>query len=170
MNYGDAQRGGDAVMGRREIRPEGGPPTDLQAIHTAINTSHRYEREAPGRDDWQTPAEFDASGVGDCEDFAIRYWYALRDFPGMARLAGCMRSDGQTHMVCLYSPEGRRGEACLAPTDPVVFDVAVDAVCRLSERPDLLVMYELDVAGIHSRYGSHPPTRVAPWAGVLARM
>lgn len=163
MNYGDAQRGGDAVMGRREIRPEGGPPTDLQAIHTAINTSHRYEREAPGRDDWQTPAEFDASGVGDCEDFAIAYWYALRDHPGHARLAWCWRADKQAHMVCLYS-------AAAEDIDPQMLDVAVDAVCRLSERPDLLVMYELDAAGIHGRFGTCPTTQVAPWAGVLARM
>lgn len=128
---------------------------DVSAIHAAINASHRYQREE--HDNWQTPAEFDASGVGDCEDFAIAYWHALHQH---ARLAWCWRSDRQAHMVCLYYDDA----------DPLVLDVAVDAVCRLSERPDLVVMYELDAQGLHSRYGSRPPTQVAPWAGVLARM
>ena len=57
-------------------------------------------------------------------------------------------------MVCLYYPPG--------DTDPQVLDVAVDAVCRLSERPDLVVLYELDAAGIHGRDGTHPPTQMRP--------
>lgn len=36
-------------------------PTDLQ----------RYQREPPGRDDWQTWAELYKKGEGDCEDLCI---------------------------------------------------------------------------------------------------
>lgn len=39
-----------------------------------------------------------------------------------------------------------------------------------SDGVQVVVMYELDAQGLHSRYGSRPPTQVAPWAGVLARM
>ena len=138
------------------------PPATVESVFASINSAHRYQPEAPGRDDWRTPAEFMAAGGGDCEDFAIAYWHALRHHHGHARVACCWRTDKQAHMVCLYYPPN--------DTDPLVMDVAVDAVCRLSERPDLVVLYELDRAGIHSRHGSRPVTQIAPWAGVLARM
>lgn len=150
------------------------PPATVDAIFESINAAYRYQPEAPGRDEWRTPAEFDAAGGGDCEDFAIAYWHALRhqhDY-GQARVACCYRVDKQMHMVCLYSPPG--------DTDPQVLDVTVDAVCRLSERPDLVVLYELDATGIYGRphapptpwppYWIGPPAQIPPWAGVLARM
>ena len=138
------------------------PPATVDAVFESINAAYRYQPEPPGRDEWRTPAEFDAAGGGDCEDFAIAYWHAMMHHHGHARIACCWPSDKQAHMVCLYYPPG--------DTDPQVLDVAVDAVCRLSERPDLVVMYELDAAGLHSRYGTYPYTRVPAWAGVLARM
>ena len=131
---------------------------DLQAIHTAINAAHRYRREAPGRDDWQTPAEFDASGEGDCEDFAIAYWHALRDVPGDARLAICLRGV-ESHMVCLYYPPGADPDEA----DPVVFDVAVDAVCPLSLRPDLVVICTVDA---HNIYAGRDARRISPTIGL----
>ena len=141
------------------------PHTQLQAILDASNTCARYEREPPGRDTWQTPAELAASGVGDCEDFAIDAMIRAiqAKFPGTARLGCCARSDNQAHMVCLYYP--------LETTDPWVLDVAADDVCRLSERPDMTVLYELGVDGIFvqgSKAG--PASQNAMWAAVLARM
>lgn len=140
------------------------PPATVDSVFASINDAYDYQPEAPGRDDWRTPAEFDAAGGGDCEDFAIAYWYALRHQHdhGLARVACCYRTDKQMHMVCLYYPPG--------DTDPQVLDVAVDAVCRLSERPDLVVMYELDAAGIHTRGSTRPAAQISSWAGVLARM
>ena len=140
------------------------PPATVEAVYASINAAYRYQPDAPGRDEWRTPAEFMAAGGGDCEDFAIAYWHALRHQydHGQARIACCYRAGKQMHMVCLYYPPG--------DTDPQVLDVAVDAVCRLSERPDLVVLYELDANGIHSRGHTRPVTHVAPWAGVLARM
>ena len=138
------------------------PPATVEAVYASINAAYRYQPETPGRDEWRTPAEFDAAGGGDCEDFAIAYWHALRHHHGRARVACCYRTDKQMHMVCLYYPPG--------DTDPQVLDVAVDAVCRLSERPDLVVLYELDDAGIHSRGSTRPAVQIAPWAGVLARL
>lgn len=136
--------------------------TPIAALQARINAAHRYRRELPGRDTWQTPAEFDAAGVGDCEDFALAYWYALRGWSGHPRLACCLRADRQAHMVCLYYPPGA--------TDPQVLDVAADAVSLLSERPDLVVLFELDAHGLHSSGGTFPLAQAAPWARVLGRM
>ena len=138
------------------------PPATAEAVYASINAAYRYQPEAPARDEWRTPAEFDAAGGGDCEDFAIAYWYALRHQHGRARVARCERSDKQAHMVCLYYPPG--------DSDPQVLDVAVDAVCRLSERPDLAVVYELDAQGLYSLQDTHPPSQPSLWADVLARM
>ena len=140
------------------------PPATVESVFASINSAYRYQPEAPGRDDWRTPAEFDAAGGGDCEDFAIAYWWALRHQHdhGHARVACCWHTNKKAHMVCLYYPPG--------DTDPLVLDVAVDAVCRLSERPDLVVLYELDGAGIHSRGSTRPAAQIPPWAGMLARI
>ena len=140
------------------------PLATVESVFASINEAYHYQPEAPGRDEWRTPAEFMGAGGGDCEDFAIAYWHALRHQHdhGQARVACCWRVDRQAHMVCLYYPTG--------DTDPQVLDVAVDAVCRLSERPDLVVVYELDANGIHRRGHTRPVTQIAPWAGVLARM
>ncbi len=142
-----------------------------QTIHTDINTRHVYQREPPGRDAWQTPAEFDAAHTGDCEDFAIAYWHALRFHPGQARIAWCRLAapgagyaghDSWPHMVCLYRPPDS--------TDPLVLDVAVDAVCPLSERPDLTVAFEFDAHGLYAGESMRPPGQLESWARVLARM
>ena len=140
------------------------PPATVEAVFASINAAYRYQPEPDGRDEWRTPAEFAAAGGGDCVDFAIAYWHALRHQHdhGHARVARCERADKQAHMVCLYYPPG--------DSDPLVLDVAVDAVCRLSERPDLVVMYEVDAAGIHSHGSTRPVTQITPWATVLARM
>ena len=111
----------------------------LSAIFAANKSCARYQREAAGRDVWQTPAELAASGVGDCEDFAIDAMFRVihAKLPGTALVGYCVRNDSQAHMACLYYP--------LEAADPWVLDVAVDAVCRLSERPDLKVLFELGV-------------------------
>ena len=141
------------------------PHLQLLAIMDASNTCARYEREPPGRDMWQTPAELAASGVGDCEDFAIDAMFRVirAELPGTVRLGYCARSDNQAHMVCLYCP--------LEATDPWVLDVVADDVSRLSERPDLTVVFELGVDGMFVR-GSKVGTvrQSAMWAAVLARM
>ncbi len=112
----------------------------LSAIFAANKSCARYQREPAGRDVWQTPAELAASGVGDCEDFAIDAMFRVINAGMTARLGCWWRSDGQMHMVCLVYGEAK---------DPWVLDVAVDAVCRLSERPDITPIYELGMAGVY---------------------
>ena len=141
--------------------------TQLQATLTASNTCARYERESPGRDMWQTPAELARSGVGDCEDFAIDAMFRViqAGLEGEVSLGCFTRGSNVTelHMVCLYFPQHE--------TDPWVLDVVADDVCRLSERPDLKEVYRLDRHSIFvegRRVGD--AADVAPWAAVLARM
>ena len=131
-------------------------------VHAAINAAHVYRREPPPRDVWQTPAEFDAAGQGDCEDFAIAYWHALRIAPGRARLAACRRTDGEMHMVCLYWDATADG--------PWVLDVAADAVCHLRDRDDLSLIFAFDAHGLYAGDVMRPAGQVSRWADVLARM
>jgi len=133
----------------------------VDGIFAACNACAKYEQEPQGRDRWQTPAELKASGAGDCEDFAIAYWRHLKDAGLPARLAWCFRKDDRrrSHMVCLCMDD-----------DPWVLDVAVDAVCRLSERPDLEVIMELDTDGVHVGGAVKPVQLIPEWAGVLERM
>lgn len=43
--------------------------SDVAGVNSDINNGWKYQREE--RDNWQSPNEMMASGVGDCEDFAI---------------------------------------------------------------------------------------------------
>lgn len=99
----------------------------LHAVLAEVNASAGYRHEPAGRDYWQTPDELRASGAGDCEDFAIAYWAALRGQCPPPQLA-CLVLDGQreTHMVCLC------GEW--------VLDVLADAPYRLQDREDVLFL------------------------------
>lgn len=133
--------------------------TALQDILAASNACARYEREQG--DVWQTPAELAASGKGDCEDFAIDAWARADGYT--ARLAWCLRQDAdarRSHMVCMIYED----------SDPWVLDVNADAVCRLSERPDLVVVLEMDAAGVYIRGVSKPVSTIQQWADVLKRM
>ena len=131
-------------------------------VHSRINTTHTYQRELPGQDAWQTPQEFDAAGVGDCEDFAIAYWYALQSEPGRTRLAVCRRSDNEMHMVCLYWDADGFG--------PWVLDVAADAVCELRDRDDLTMIFEFDQHRLYCGDAVRPASQMTRWADVLARI
>ena len=138
------------------------PPATIESVFASINEAYHYQPEAPGRDEWRTPAEFRAAGGGDCEDFAIAYWYALRHTAGRARLAWCWRNGRQAHMVCLHFAPGEN--------DPLVLDVAVDAVCRLSERPDLTIQFELDADGFYWKGKKYPVEMSKQWANLQSRI
>lgn len=133
----------------------------LQVIHTASNACARYEHESG--DVWQTPAELAVSGVGDCEDFAIDAWARAKAAGYKARVAWCLRHDAdapRSHMVCLVREDD----------DPWVLDVVADAVCRLSERPDLAIIMEMDDAGVYVREVRKSVSTIRPWADVLGRI
>lgn len=123
-----------------------------------VNSTHRYQKEPPGRDHWLTPAEFDAAGQGDCEDFAIAYYFAVGGEAARATLAWCLIPE--SHMVCfVYDSE----EA------PLVLDVMADVPYRLGENRGMTVVVEFDETIQHvGRYFS--TVNIAPWLDALERM
>ena len=52
-------------------------PQGLRQINRDIN-SYRYIADKAGNDHWAQPAEFYSRGGGDCEDFAIAKYYAVK--------------------------------------------------------------------------------------------
>lgn len=126
----------------------------LRAIHALINCA-KYVSDVG--DNWKTPAELMAQG-GDCEDFAIAYWCALRNAGGRTRIAYL---PGPAHMVCLHY-DG---------PDPWVLDVLADDVYRLSDVGRAPV-YELGVRGAIPACWVNGVSAPVPqkWADVYRRL
>lgn len=127
---------------------------------TKVNGLARYQHEPGRRDHWQTPAELYASGRGDCEDFAIAYWYELRDTLPAPHIACLLSDHGEPHMVCV---SGRW-----------VLDVLADEPYQLKQRRDVLcVAYTLGEAhGCPVTWVEwvRRATPLAKWADVWRRM
>jgi predicted transglutaminase-like cysteine proteinase len=83
-------------------------------------------------DHWATPAEFKKAGAGDCEDFAIAKYFALKN-KVKVRLAYTKKGD-EYHVVVFYYEDD----------DPYVLDKGIDEMYRLSERADLKLIFTFD--------------------------
>ncbi|WP_283743553.1 transglutaminase-like cysteine peptidase [Sideroxydans sp. CL21] len=93
-------------------------------------------------DYWASPAEFIASNGGDCEDFVIAKYFALKESGIPAekmRLAYVKSFQGgkiENHMVLAYYP---------VPSDePLLLDNIQPQMLPASKRPDLLPVYEFN--------------------------
>lgn len=136
-------------------------PEVLRRVLAQVNARARYQHEPAGRDCWQTPAQLYAAGTGDCEDFAIAYWAALRGTEPPPRLACLLFSHRvEPHMVC------QAGDWTL--------DVLADRPYRLSERGDLVAIAytlgEADGQPVGWANGSGPLLGFARWNDVWRRM
>ncbi len=91
---------------------------------------------------WATPAEFVASNGGDCEDFAIAKYAALRAAgipPARLRMAYVRALTGQrveNHMVLAYYPT--------PDAEPLILDNLNPLVLPASKRPDLLPVFSFN--------------------------
>ena len=128
-------------------------------------------------DYWATPQETYERGAGDCEDYAIAKYFALREagLPAKQlrliyaelRIGG---ADGLTrrHIVLAYLPQ--RG----APGSERILDNVIDEVRPLTRRPDLHVLLSFDTEGVWHELDRGVPARSAHeirrWSGVLSRM
>lgn len=120
----------------------------VAAINAYFNRNLRYVREVG--DNWSSLEDSLAQGNGDCEDFAIAKYSALRRLgvPGsrLSLLLVKMRIGGptskiiDTHMVVQYTP---------AQGTPVILDNALQEMLPLQERSDLRPIYRLDHTGLH---------------------
>ena len=93
-------------------------------------------------DYWATPAELVASNGGDCEDFVIAKYAALRAGgipPEKMRLTYVKAYKGgkiENHMILAYYPN---------PEDePLILDNLETQILPASKRPDLLPVYEFN--------------------------
>ncbi len=122
-------------------------------------------------DYWATPAEFLASGGGDCEDYAIAKYFMLRELGvpiGRLRMVYVKSGrSGVPHMVlAYYSAPG---------ADPLILDNLQRSIERASERPDLIPVYlfnddDLEIlqrGAPTSRFDAHSNRK---WQEVLARL
>lgn len=120
-------------------------------------------------DYWASPAEMLASNGGDCEDFSIAKYFALKEIgvpTARLRITHVEATSGsQAHMVLAYYPP--------SGGEPLVLDNLSAEVRPAGQRPDLTPVYqfndeEVRVPGIGSVGGA--ATRMRPWRGLLARL
>jgi predicted transglutaminase-like cysteine proteinase len=115
-------------------------------------------------DYWSTPAELIASNGGDCEDFVIAKYLALRESGIPAeklRLTYTKSFQGEkieNHMVLAYysAPDA----------EPLLLDNIQQQLLPANQRPDLLPVYEFN--GELSDKFSGPAMR--KWDGLVERM
>lgn len=120
-------------------------------------------------DYWATPAEFMASNGGDCEDFTIAKYFAMKEIGvpiTQLRMTYVKATSlNQAHMVLAYYPT--------PDAEPLILDNLEDSIRPASERPDLIPVYSFNdddvwLAKTGSRAGS--PTQIRLWRGLLEKL
>lgn len=119
-------------------------------------------------DYWATPAEFVGSDGGDCEDYSIAKYFALRELgvPGARLRITYVRSARlrQAHMVLAYYASSQ--------AEPLILDNLEDEVRPASQRPDLVPVYSFndeDVL-IVGRGRSGPSSQIRLWRDLMTRL
>ncbi len=120
-------------------------------------------------DYWATPAEFMASNGGDCEDFTIAKYFALKEIgvPITHLRMTYVKATrlNQAHMVLAYYPT--------SDAEPLILDNLENDIRPASERPDLIPVYSFNdddvwLARTGERAGS--PTQIRLWRGLLEKL
>ncbi len=120
----------------------------LKAVNSHFNSYlFRSDQQQWGRIDyWATPFELMAAGAGDCEDFAIAKYFALRslgigdDHLRLMYVRVRTASLNQAHMVLAYYP--------LADAEPLVLDNLVAEILPASARRGLRPVYSFNGKGL----------------------
>lgn len=120
-------------------------------------------------DYWASPAEMLASNGGDCEDFSIAKYFALKEIGipiSKLRITYVKATRiNQAHMVvAYYAGPG---------AEPLILDNLEDQIRPASQRPDLIPVYnfnddEVRLAKTGERAGS--PTQIRIWRGLLEKL
>ena len=120
-------------------------------------------------DYWASPAEMLASNGGDCEDYSIAKYFALKEIGipvSRLRITYVKATRiNQAHMVLAYysSPDA----------DPLILDNLDSEIRPASQRPDLIPVYSFNdedvwLARTGSRAGS--PGQIRLWKGLLDKL
>jgi len=130
-------------------------------------------------DYWATPLEFMGKGAGDCEDFAITKYFALRSLnvPNdrlrityvKARIGGPRSDVTQAHMVLGYYED---------PTgEPLILDNLITELRPASRRTDLMPVFSFNSEGLWTGSGaaekkdaSGSTAKLSRWRDLIARM
>ncbi len=124
-------------------------------------------------DYWASPAEFVASHGGDCEDFSIAKYYALKELglpiTGLRITYVKATRINQPHMVLAYYPK--------PDADPLILDNLVNEVRPSSERPDLIPVYSFNDDDVWISRDGRPggrsggrPTQIRLWRELLEKL
>jgi predicted transglutaminase-like cysteine proteinase len=126
--------------GRAGQAPGGaGEPGQLRPVNAFFNGVRSVEdRVQWGVEDyWATPAEFLSSDGGDCEDYAMAKYFALKELgvpAGRLRLVyvRTWRSSGAHMVLAYFSVPG---------AEPLILDNLEGNIRRAADRPDLTPVY-----------------------------
>jgi predicted transglutaminase-like cysteine proteinase len=143
----------------------------LQKVNAFFNQVRFVEdRDHWGVEDyWASPAEMVASNSGDCEDYSIAKYYALKEIgmPVAKLRISYVRATkiNQAHMVLAYysTPEA----------EPWILDSLETQIKPASQRPDLIPVYSFNdedvwLAKTGAKAGS--PTQIRMWKGFLEKL
>lgn len=152
-------------------------PAEAQAerelLHLAgVNDYFNRVRFVPdirhwGMDDyWATPAEFFASDGGDCEDYAVAKYFALRELGvPTARLRITYVTSSrirEPHMVLAYYPT--------PAAEPLILDNLDDRIRPASQRPDLVPVYGFNEEDALTAGGRRAINQVRRWRDLAVRL
>jgi len=157
-NLANWQRAMQAIL----VAPAGERQTLVAVNNLANRVDYLSDQQNWGVPDyWATPAEFVSKGAGDCEDYVIAKYYALRtlgvDGNKLRLIYARAFFQGQLvpHMVLAWyrSPDA----------EPLLLDNIDPRLLPASQRPDLSPVYGFNEEGLWqgtSRNASAPITQV----------
>lgn len=146
----------------------------LKLVNDFFNLVPYYtDQEHWGVEDyWATPFEKLTTFGGDCEDYSIAKYFALRELgvdDGKMRITYVKALDwDQAHMVLTYAPNPR--------TIPLVLDNLIGEIKPANQRKDLVPVYSFNVQGLWlaKERGSGQyvggSDRIGQWSDLLARL
>jgi|SRR5882672_10389396 len=120
-----------------------------------------------GVDDfWATPAEFVASNGGDCEDYAIAKYFALKELGvpiTRMRITYVMsKLVKEAHMVLAYYPTPQ--------SDPLILDNLDIQIRPASQRTDLVAVYGFNDEDALTAGGRRAFRQVRSWRDLVDRL
>ncbi|HET8730119.1 MAG TPA: transglutaminase-like cysteine peptidase [Moraxellaceae bacterium] len=149
----------------------------LDRVNEFFNRNIRFDSDPAvwhQADYWATPAESLGIGAGDCEDFAIAKYVALKTL-GVpvsklrmtyvrVRIGGPSSNITQAHMVLTYYET--------PAAEPLVLDNLLGEIRPASRRPDLMPVFSFNNEGLWTGASPAPSPveRLSRWVDLVQRM
>ena len=144
----------------------------LKAVNQFFNEKILYQTDMQAwgkKDYWATPSETLSKGAGDCEDFAIAKYYALKQL-GI--------DETKLKIVYVRSNQFKDPHMVLAVTpkpggDPLILDNIAKNILTLSNRTDLTPVYAFNDSGLYMPNDETlmaGPERLSKWQNVMAKV